>query len=211
MTLWGRSDIVVQSGVGRLLLGRRGPHVPEHTGIEAFDAELRSRLGAPIPVDAPAEVSSAWTRDGFETALAPASVPERSLRRVWRDRLGRRAIPLLLVAPGLSDSACVAVVGPREGELQEVPPTDLAELINSAKDPDVIAPIQVNDDSLLVRTVLEPAMPYPNARVAVRRHDQLPPWLLSGWVGAASQRTEAEIEDPERRSRVEKEGETDEG
>ena len=131
----GRSDIVVQSGMGRLLLGRRGPHVPEHTGIEAFDAELRSRLGAPIPVDAPAEVSSAWTRDGFETALAPASVPERSLRRVWRDRLGRRAIPLLLVAPGLSDSACVAVVGPREGEPQEVPPTDLAELINSAKDP----------------------------------------------------------------------------
>ena len=75
----------------------------------------------------------------------------------------------------------------------------------------MIAPIQVNDDSLSVRTVLEPAMPYPNARVAVRRHDQLPPWLLSGWVGAASQRTEAEIEDPERRSRVEKEGETDEG
>ncbi len=108
--------------------------MPEHTGIEGFDAELRSRLGAPIPVDAPAEVSSAWTREGFELALASESIPERSLRRVWRDRLGRRAIPLLLVAPGLSDSACVAVVGPREGEPQEVAPTDLAELIDSAKD-----------------------------------------------------------------------------
>ena len=108
--------------------------MPEDTSIEGFDAELRSRLGAPIPVDAPAEVSSAWTREGFELALASESIPERSLRRVWRDRLGRRAIPLLLVAPGLSDSACVAVVGPREGEPQEVAPTDLAELIDSAKD-----------------------------------------------------------------------------
>ena len=108
--------------------------MPEDSSIEAFETEVSSRLGAPIPVDTPAEVSSAWTREGFEFALAPESIPERSLRRVWRDRLGRRAIPLLLVAPGLSDSASVAVVGPREGEPQEVPPTDLAELIDSAKD-----------------------------------------------------------------------------
>ena len=85
--------------------------MPEDSSIEAFETEVSSRLGAPIPVDTPAEVSSAWTREGFELALAPESVPERSLRRVWRDRLGRRAIPLVLVAPGLSDSACVAVVG----------------------------------------------------------------------------------------------------
>ncbi len=47
--------------------------------------------------------------------------------------------------------------------------------------PDVVAPVQVNSKSLLVRTVLEPAMPYDKARIAVRRHDQLPHWLLDAW------------------------------
>lgn len=63
--------------------------------------------------------------------------------------------------------------------------------------PDLIAPIQVNPDSLLVRTVLLPHMPYANARVAVKRHDQLPHWMLSAWADHAERATEAEIEDPE--------------
>ncbi len=63
--------------------------------------------------------------------------------------------------------------------------------------PDLIAPIQVNPDSLHVRTVLLPHMPYANARVAVKRYDQLPHWMLSAWADHAERATEAEIEDPE--------------
>jgi len=47
--------------------------------------------------------------------------------------------------------------------------------------PDLVAPVQINRDSLLVRTVLQPYMPYANARIAVSRHDQLPHWLLDAW------------------------------
>ncbi|MGE3955540.1 MAG: DUF3825 domain-containing protein [Vicinamibacterales bacterium] len=64
--------------------------------------------------------------------------------------------------------------------------------------PDLIAPIQVNPDSLMVRTVLEPAMPYANARVAVRRHDQLPHWLLDGWNAFSAKVSTAQVEDPEK-------------
>ncbi len=63
--------------------------------------------------------------------------------------------------------------------------------------PDAIAPIQINANSLLVRTVLEPHMAYAKARVAVKRHDQLPSWLLSAWQQYAEQTSEATLEDPE--------------
>jgi hypothetical protein len=63
--------------------------------------------------------------------------------------------------------------------------------------PDLIAPIQVNPESLLVRTVLKPVMPFGNARVAVQRHDQLPHWLLQAWREHADAATEDEIENPE--------------
>jgi hypothetical protein len=49
-------------------------------------------------------------------------------------------------------------------------------------------------DRLLVRTVLKPYMPYANARVAVRRHDQLPRWLLDGWNQHADTLNETAIE-----------------
>jgi hypothetical protein len=63
--------------------------------------------------------------------------------------------------------------------------------------PDLIAPAQINPDSLLVRTVLQPHMPYANARVAVKRHDQLPHWMLSAWENHAAGATAEEIDDPE--------------
>ena len=63
--------------------------------------------------------------------------------------------------------------------------------------PDAIAPVQINRDNLLVRTVLEPHMPYAKARVAVHRHDQLPTWLLSAWADHADTSTDELIEDPE--------------
>lgn len=63
--------------------------------------------------------------------------------------------------------------------------------------PDLIAPVQVNLDSLLVRTVLEPAMPFANARVSVRRHDQLPHWLLDSWNVYSAKAAATVVEDPE--------------
>jgi hypothetical protein len=68
--------------------------------------------------------------------------------------------------------------------------------------PDAIAPIQINHNSLLVRTVLEPHMAYAKARVAIKRHDQLPPWLLSAWQQYAAQTSEATLEDPESASEL---------
>jgi hypothetical protein len=68
---------------------------------------------------------------------------------------------------------------------------------NITKSPDLIAPIQVNTDTLIVRTVLLPHMPYANARVAVRRHDQLPAWMLDAWNATAAEITSDQIDDPE--------------
>jgi len=47
--------------------------------------------------------------------------------------------------------------------------------------PDLVAPVQIQPNRLLVRTVLLPYMAYDKARVVVTRHDELPPWLLSSW------------------------------
>ena len=63
--------------------------------------------------------------------------------------------------------------------------------------PDLIAPIQVTPDSLIVRTILLPQMPYANARVSVKRHDQLPHWMLDAWNASAAGITENQIDDPE--------------
>jgi hypothetical protein len=83
------------------------------------------------------------------------------------------------------------------GKMNYLVPLYLTTREDITQPPDLIAPVQVNENSLLVRTVLTPAMPYANARVAVRRHDQLPPWLLASWAEQADRATEAEIEDPE--------------
>jgi hypothetical protein len=47
--------------------------------------------------------------------------------------------------------------------------------------PDLIAPIQVLENKLYVRTALEPYMAYPSARIVSTRHDKLPSWLLHAW------------------------------
>jgi hypothetical protein len=83
------------------------------------------------------------------------------------------------------------------GRMQYLVPLYLQNRENIALAPDAVAPIQVNPSSLLVRTVLSPSMPYASARVAVHRHDQLPPWLLDAWTKVAQQATSQQIEDPE--------------
>ena len=71
------------------------------------------------------------------------------------------------------------------GQMNYIVPLYLQSRENITRAPDLIAPIQVSPGNLVVRTILEPHMPYPNARVAVHRHDQLPPWLLEAWAGYA--------------------------
>lgn len=83
------------------------------------------------------------------------------------------------------------------GRMSYVVPLYLQSREDITAAPDLIAPVQVNPDSLLVRTVLLPYMPYGNARVAVRRHDQLPHWLIAAWEEHAEELTDAEIENPE--------------
>lgn len=83
------------------------------------------------------------------------------------------------------------------GKMSYIVPLYLQSREDITASPDLIVPIQVNSDSLLVRTVLLPHMPYGNARVAVRRHDQLPHWLLAAWEEYAEQVTQEEIENPE--------------
>jgi Domain of unknown function (DUF3825) len=71
------------------------------------------------------------------------------------------------------------------GRMNYIVPVYLQSRENITRSPDVIAPIQVSPGNLVVRTVLEPHMAYPNARVAVHRHDELPAWLLEAWTDYA--------------------------
>ena len=83
------------------------------------------------------------------------------------------------------------------GRMQYIVPLYLQNRENIAFAPDAVAPLQVGASNILVRTVLPAAAPYANARVAVRRHDQLPPWLLDAWAGIAQSTSTEQIEDPE--------------
>jgi len=83
------------------------------------------------------------------------------------------------------------------GRMNYIIPLYLRDRENVTRSPDIIAPLQVGEDQILVRTVLEPHMPYANARVAVTRHDKLPSWLLDSWNEHAEQMDEDDIEDPE--------------
>ncbi len=83
------------------------------------------------------------------------------------------------------------------GRMNYLVPLYMQSRENITQAPDLIAPIQVNPESLVVRTVLLPYMPYANARVSVKRHDQLPPWMLDAWNTAAAKTTKEQIENPE--------------
>lgn len=47
--------------------------------------------------------------------------------------------------------------------------------------PELVAPIQVQSNRLVVRTLLEPHVAYSPARAVVERWEQLPSWLLDAW------------------------------
>lgn len=86
------------------------------------------------------------------------------------------------------------------GAMHYIVPLYLKDRENITNAPDLVAPIQVSDEMLMVRTVLEPHMPYANARVSVKRHDQLPPWMIDTWNQHAADVSESVIDDPETES-----------
>jgi hypothetical protein len=85
------------------------------------------------------------------------------------------------------------------GRMNYIVPLYLQSRENITRMPDLIAPIQVSPGNLLVRTVLECHMPYANARVSVRRHDQLPAWLLDSWAEFSKKAEAKDIDEPEER------------
>ncbi|APG45992.1 DUF3825 domain-containing protein [Phaeobacter porticola] len=83
------------------------------------------------------------------------------------------------------------------GTMSFLAPLYLQSRENITEAPDLIAPVQVNRDNLVVRTVLTPHMPYANARVAVERHDKLPAWMLSAWNAHSTELSDTQVENPE--------------
>jgi hypothetical protein len=76
------------------------------------------------------------------------------------------------------------------GRMQCLVPLYLQSRENITVAPDLVAPLEVSPNNILVRTVLPPHAPYANARVAVRRHDQLPAWMLDCWHSEAERMTD---------------------
>jgi len=63
--------------------------------------------------------------------------------------------------------------------------------------PDLVAPVQVQSDRLVVRTLLDPHVAYSPARAVVERWEQIPSWLLDAWDQATEGTDVAEREDSE--------------
>jgi hypothetical protein len=80
------------------------------------------------------------------------------------------------------------------GRMQYLVPLYLQSREDITVAPDLVATVEATRTNLLVRTVLEPHMPYAKARVAVERHDRLPPWLLAAWNDHSASLTGADIE-----------------
>lgn len=62
--------------------------------------------------------------------------------------------------------------------------------------PDVVAPVVVQGERLVVRTLLEPHVAYSPARAVVERWEQLPAWLLDAWDNATLDAKERAGEEP---------------
>jgi hypothetical protein len=56
--------------------------------------------------------------------------------------------------------------------------------------PELVAPIQVQSNRLVVRTLLEPSVAYSPARAVVERWEQIPSWLLDAWDQATEHNAE---------------------
>ena len=73
------------------------------------------------------------------------------------------------------------------GELNYFVPVYLTSREDVTATPDLVAPVQVQPGYLVARTLLEPHMAYPRARVVATRADQLPSWLIRAWHDRANE------------------------
>lgn len=170
--------------------GHRQPYVLRHAGSDVSASSLPSEPEIPSPPEVPV---------GAEIVMLHEHILGDNSDRV----------PFLAGTPFVAQMC--AVSGAIQwslnrslrlpywyfGTMNYLVPLYLQSREDITKAPDVIAPIQITRDSLIVRTVLEPHMPYANSRVSVRRHDQLPHWMLAAWEAHAEQVTEQQIEEPE--------------
>ncbi len=69
-------------------------------------------------------------------------------------------------------------------------PVYLASREDISEAPDLVAPILVQGERLVVRTFLDPHVAYSPARAVVERCEQLPPWLLDSWDRAVEEAEE---------------------
>lgn len=67
------------------------------------------------------------------------------------------------------------------GKISYLVPLYFSSRENLRLAPDLVAPVEVHSDRLLVRTLLYPGFAYANARVTAERGDQLPAWLIDAW------------------------------
>ena len=74
-------------------------------------------------------------------------------------------------------------------------PVYLASRDDLTVSPELVAPVQVQSNRLVVRTLLEPHVAYSPARAVVERWEQLPSWLLDAWDQATEGGTPAAAEE----------------
>lgn len=67
------------------------------------------------------------------------------------------------------------------GKISYLVPLYFSSRENLRLAPELVAPVEVHSDRLLVRTLLYPCHAYANARVTAERADQLPAWLIDAW------------------------------
>ena len=80
--------------------------------VHRLTENLRGQLGPPTPIMlSEGRQASLWSIAGIEIVACPDPIPQRQLRRFWREREGGRGIPLLLVTEHPTPSK-VWVVGP---------------------------------------------------------------------------------------------------
>src|SRR5437773_258232 len=117
--------------------GLRAPSVSWRCALSAIrpmtsDEFIASLVAAPgarrVPVDPP--LTAGLLLAGIEVAITrPAA--ERTLRKVWRDRRGAGATPLLLVAEDAARPGCLAVLGTVDaaGPLRSIEAGALADVL----------------------------------------------------------------------------------
>lgn len=143
--------------------------MPDETPIQLFERALRSAAGSAAPgTPTPHEVAAVWAFTGVEVALAREAVARRSLPRVWKDRRGTRATPLLVVAPS-EEAGLVSVVGPTADQpIRDINPETLATEVARLRNESAIRAGRALEESLA--RLFDEALPGVQVRGVLTTH-----------------------------------------